>query len=193
MKKTDSVILAPCLTGAVLATILSVSLYWMARSDQEKDNPFIPQPALSESQIKKVGLAVAEYTKKHGHRPESLITLTYEHLLSPNDLFDADRSPTPFSTRSRGQFAVTPDVIYFPALQPGDPGDCVLLCTVLLKHEDDPFLVIYNDGRFDTLSARELVAALNRTYEHIGAVCATAVKSPTTKPNNRQQVKIRDE
>ncbi|MBN1554819.1 MAG: hypothetical protein JXA11_08735 [Phycisphaerae bacterium] len=141
------------------------------RAERKRDNPFIPQPTLTESQIKKVHQAVAAYTNKYDRRPGTLEALVNEGLLTPKDLFSTDREDIPAIDKSTSRFTVTPDVIYFPALKPTDPADGVLLCTVLLKDEDDPFLVIYNDGRFSALKSRELIEALNRTYEHIGAAC----------------------
>jgi hypothetical protein len=160
--------------GVVLAAILSIGLLaWSKWNRLEEDSKysFVSQPTLTETQIQKVAEAVAEYTKKHSRRPGTLGELVNEGLIVSADLFDAERKDIPAVDKTTGRFGVTPDVIYFPALKPSDPADCVLLCTVLLKHEDDPFLVIYNDGRLDKLTSRELVEALNRTYEQIGVAC----------------------
>ena len=104
-------------------------------------------------------------------------------MLDAKALFDERRSETPTIDAATGRFAANPDVVYFPALRKDDPGELVLLCTLLLRDKGEAFHVVYNDGRYAALGARELVQALNRTYRYLGACLAgpQVATAPTTE------------
>ena len=123
-------------------------------------------------QIRRVGEAVKAYTAKEGGRPGNLNEMVTAGLLSQDDLYDEHRKERPIVKLQSGDEISPPDVIYFPALRASDPPDCILLCTMLLREKGGKFHVIYNDGRYAALTPRELIKALNRTYEHIGKVLA---------------------
>ncbi len=130
-------------------------------------------PAISEVQIRRIGEAVKVYTTRKGSRPGNLNAMVTASMLSQDDLYDEHRKKRPVVELYSGVEISPPDVIYFPALRASDPADCVLLCTLLLREKGGKFHVIYNDGRYAALTPRELIKALNRTYEHIGKVLAT--------------------
>ncbi|HDY65980.1 MAG TPA: hypothetical protein ENH84_07110 [Phycisphaerae bacterium] len=153
---------------------------------------FESTPAISEVQIRRIGEAVKVYAAKEGGRPGNLNAMVTAGMLSQDDLYDEHRKKRPVVEIESGVEISPPDVIYFPALRPSDPPDCVLLCTVLLREKGGKFHVIYNDGRYAALTARELVMALNHTYEHIGKVLATESEVRSQESGDRsQEIEVR--
>ena len=147
---------------------------------------FESQPAISEVQIRRIGEAVKAYTAKEGGRPGNLNAMVTASMLSQDDLYDEHRKDRPVVELDSEDEISPPDVIYFPALRPSDPEDCVLLCTVLLRERGGKFHIIYNDGRYAALTSRELVKALNRTYEHIGEVLSAEAEARNQKSEVRK-------
>ena len=125
-------------------------------------------PAVSGSQIERIADAVWAHAGRTGRRPERLAELVAAGLLQPAELFATDRRPLPPLDAQAGRFAVEPDVLYVPAVREEDPGDLVLLCTVLLPTADAEYQVIFNSGRHAELTGPELVEALQRTYAYLG-------------------------
>ena len=74
-------------------------------------------------------------------------------------------------------------MLYFPALEPEDPNDLVLLCTVASAKPGQKLLVAYNDGRMAPLSPRDLTAALEWTYAYL-AHTLPAARRATTRPTS---------
>ena len=155
-------IMKELLLGIVVLILIGVGINFYAKYSN-RERTFVCEYVLSADSVRKVGDAVAAYTKAKSRRPGSLDQLVSGGYISQADLFDASRSK---KVDSDGK-PITPDVIYFPALRPGDPPDTVLLCTVLRKNENDKYSVVFNDGRFAQLARQELANALNRTYSHI--------------------------
>ncbi len=151
-------------------------------------------PAVSAVQIRRVGEAVGAYAAREGGRPGDLNAIVTAGLLSQDDLYDEHRKKRPVVELYSGVEISPPDVIYFPALRASDPADCVLLCTLLLREKGEKFHVIYNDGRYAALTARELVMALNHTYEHIGEVLATESEVRSQESGDRsQEIEVRSQ
>jgi len=125
-----------------------------------------PGMAVSAEQLHSIADAIQQYEKEHGTRPEKLTVLVDEGLLRPEDMLDHRRPILPALTPDTRLENI--DLLYFPALEAPDPGDLVLLCTLLVHEEDEKYHVILNDGQYRTMNSTELVAALNGTYEYIG-------------------------
>jgi hypothetical protein len=131
---------------------------------------FASQPALTSGQMAKVGGAIAQYTEKNTRRPERVEDLVQAGLLAQADLYDSRRKEAvqPKLDPNSGHYDPIPDVLYFPALRPGDPGDLVMLCTLVTQKPGEKLQVVYNDGRAGELAPQEMVQALQRTYTYIG-------------------------
>jgi hypothetical protein len=138
------------LAGVAAALLCLYVWSWAANAFS---NRLQRQFSVDAEQIKAIAEAIGEYEAEHGERPEML-----GKLPGAGDIcYD----------RRRTEKSGPEDVLYIPAVRSDDPGDLVMLCTLLLPDEDAPFLVIYNDGTFDELAAVDLVTALNRTYRHV--------------------------
>lgn len=166
----------------LIGVVLGVSLWgWVFPAIQRwRETRLTPQNAISREQICRIGEAVAKFVKAKGERPERLEQLVQEGKLEPAALFDERRDEVPKIDEKTGRFVRNPDVLYFPAVRKDDPGELVLLCTLLLRKEGEMFHVIRNDGTYAGLSARELVIALNRTYRYLGREIAERSKGEPT-------------
>lgn len=162
----------PFAKGAIAGLLLVICI-WIVKQVYEKQKynslySFQPAMSISEPQIRKIWEAIGGFSREYNRRPARLEMLTAGGYLKPAGLFDERRKETPLIDGQTGRFVINPDVLYFPALRAEDPAGMVLLCTVLLAGEGKQYHAIFNDGRYATLTSRELVMALNRTYEYIG-------------------------
>ena len=121
--------------------------------------------AVSSEQMHRIADAVWQYEKADGERPMRLAELVETGMLDAGALPD-ERRDEPSENEA--------DVLYFPALRASDPGNLVLLCTLLVRGEGEKFHVITNDGNYAEMPAHDLVMALNRTYKHLGSEIAQA-------------------
>jgi hypothetical protein len=155
--------LVPTLAGAILGIAAGIAIPQLlrARSSFEKGRTVSP------AQIRAAGAAVEKFGVLKGRRPKNLEELVQAEMVGANEFFDAERGGIPEIRTVTGRFTENPDVVYFPALRQGDPNDLVLLCTMLLRRRGDLYQVIFNDGRYAELPAREFIQALNRTYSYI--------------------------
>ena len=122
---------------------------------------FTPQYRVPLEQMVLLSDAMETYTKKNGKRPATLDDLVAAKLIEQKTLFDPTRKSIP---ATGGPY----DVIYNPAVLPGDTKDCVILYTIFLSRQDEPFYAIHNDYTISKFKPRELVKALNDTYRVIG-------------------------
>ncbi len=152
--------------------VLSMVLLEQLTTHQHGYDVWVKGQAVTAEKIRKVGDAIAKYELAKGERPMALRELVGEGLLTHADMCDPDMADLSESV---------PDVLYFPALVKDDPGDLVLLCTLLLREKEDKFQVIRNDGSYDALDANALTIALNRTYTYIGRQIA---KQPSAEDSN---------
>ncbi len=134
---------------------------------------FEPQSAVSARQIREIAGAISGYEKAGGERPSHLTELVEAGMLDEAALLDERRDEPKDGA----------DVLYFPALRANDPGDLVLLCTLLIRREGDSFHVITNDGSYAAMSPRRLVITLNRTYRYLGA----KIDGPRPTPRPRKE------
>lgn len=161
------------LLGGVAAVIgLSAMKYPMFYSENAR---WMSQPTLSSQQMRKIGAAISQYEKSHeGRRPEKLADLVDAKLLTENDLLDAER---------QGRFASTSqpaaDAIYLPAVRKTDPGDLVILHTIVTHERGEKLLAVLNNGELVECTPRELVERLNRTYEYIASEIEKTRQAPS--------------
>jgi len=166
--------------AAIIWTLLfpMLSDHWWTRTYPD----FVRSSALSADQMRSVGRAVAQYEQETGERPARLEDAVKAGDLDACNLFDEDED-VPEIDAATGRFAENPHVLYFPAVRKDDPGDLVLLCTLLLRERDDAFRVIYNDGKYAELTRRQLIQALQRTYTYLGAkIQGMPVPQTATRP-----------
>ena len=159
-----SAVLGGCLVGALVTSITCERMRW-SRWRLE----FEPGMAVSGKQIRRVASAIKKHQAEHGARPRHLEELLADKRLAASDLFDARRKSIPTIDSATGRLATRPDVLYLAALRKKDPGDLILLCTILLHEPDENYHVIRNDGQYVRMGYRNLTNALNRTYWHLGA------------------------
>lgn len=168
--------------GILLAAVsyVSYNVYEAWKRSKLADDSFKPQMSVSADQIRGIAKAIETYEKNHTFRPERLEELVMDGLIKAADLFDENRKSIPSVESKTGRFEINPDVLYFPALRKNDPGDLVLLCTVLLRTENEKFHVVTNDGKYKQLLPRELVAELQKTYTYLGGIIQS--QSPAKPP-----------
>ncbi|HUT57945.1 MAG TPA: hypothetical protein VNA25_08855 [Phycisphaerae bacterium] len=160
-------------TAILVVPIFITAMVWKIRNGDR----WTPGREVSEAQIRRITAALASYAAEHGERPMRLAQLVQHGYLGAESLFDGERGQLPGIDANTGRFTVNPDVLYFPGVEPNDPGDLVLLCTLLVRDRGDPYHVIYNDGRYEAMAGRQLIRALNRTYTHVAR--ATWGEPPT--------------
>ena len=144
---------------------------------------FQAAPTVSGEQIQRIAAGVAGYEQANGRRPERLEDVVKAGLLDARNLFDEEED-VPEIDAATGRFAENPHVLYFPAVRKDDPGDLVLLCTLLLRERDDKFRVVYSDGRYAELTSRQLIQALQRTYTYLGAEIQGLPQPSVPSPND---------
>ena len=160
MKKNNSNRVFVLLLVMLICAI--VWIWWPSVGLDHSSIRFKSQMTVSAEQIKAIGRAIEAYEAKHKGRPERLSQLVDAGMLRPSQLHD--------QRRGRAKSIVDPDVLYFPAVTRKDPPHLVLLCALLLQEDKDKYQVITNDGDHREMDRHELVAALQRTYTHIGRV-----------------------
>ncbi len=176
---TRKLLVCGALGALVFWAILGVSSFLRSlRPTHPRDvdvriRSFKPGLSVTAEQIRTVGGAIAKYELAKGERPMALRELVGEGLLTHADMCGPQKVTSLMES--------IPDVLYFPALVKDDPGDLVLLCTLLLREKADKFQVIRNDGSYDALDANALTIALNRTYTYIGRQIA---KQPSAEDSN---------
>ena len=160
MKKNNSNRVFVLLLVMLICAI--VWIWWPSVGLDHSSIRFKSQMTVSAEQIKAIGRAIEAYEAKHKGRPERLSQLVDAGMLRPSQLHD--------QRRGRAKSIVDPDVLYFPAVTRKDPPHLVLLCALLLQEDKDKYQVITNDGDHREMDRHELIAALQRTYTHIGRV-----------------------
>lgn len=152
----------PIILCLVLMGFAILIVDWvMNHPSKTSENEFTPQYRVPLEQMVLLSDAMETYTKKNGKRPATLDDLVAAKLIEQKTLFDPTRKSIP---ATGGPY----DVIYNPAVLPGDNKDCVILYTIFLSQQDEPFYAIHNDYTISKFKPRELVKALNDTYRVIG-------------------------
>jgi hypothetical protein len=169
------------LAGVVLGLLALPAWYYL---HGKKELALRPGLAVSAAQIRAIGGALNQFSAQTDRRPERLVELVELHWLSADEFFDRARRQVVRYGADR-DFTVNPDVLYFSALRAGDPNNLVLLCTLLLHGEEDSYHVVFNDGRYEAMNARELIQAINRTYTYISShtLPGTGAGAATTRPS----------
>ena len=164
---------------AISALLLAAAIVigTLLRVSRPRPRAWAPSDTVSADQIRRIAAAIGQFADSNGHRPMRLEQLVQTGVLKAEHLFDTRRTHIPRIDPNTGRFEINPDVLFFPAVDPNDPGGLVLLCTLLVHNRGDPYHVIYNDGRYEALNNRQLIQALNRTYTHVAR--ATWGEPPT--------------
>jgi hypothetical protein len=159
------------LAGVVLG-LLAIPAWHLVSA--EKGPALRPGRAVSAAQIRSIAGAIDKFALQKGGRPGRLALPVQAGLLGARDLFDSSRNQVPQYDADTGGFTENPDVVHFSALLPSDPNNLVLLCTLFLHSEGDSYHVVFNDGRYEAMNARELIQAMNRTYSYIASRIGSA-------------------
>lgn len=157
----------PHVWGALIGVALTVGIAYLLGVFTATDTEFRPAYALEQDGLRRLHDAVEEYARLNRVRPERLKMLVDAGLLDERDLFDPNRDSIPRIGRISHRYESGPDALYIPAVEPGDPGDLILLAQVAVREAGDAFGVIRNDGTHEELSPAELTAELNRTFRYI--------------------------